>query len=152
MLGSSLVWAKKCMVRVKECKASWVCNLPFADPTTHVPKLLSCCCCSLLTTLSHLLFGLPFAHSSPYPPPVAILILVSDFWFLGLAFCLASCSLPLIPVLNVWEHEDGWARNKKKSPTKKNQQWEPIHQKYETNENTRRHNSKKKQKQTINKN
>jgi hypothetical protein len=52
----------------------------------------------------------------------------------------------------VWEHEDGWARNKKKSPAKENQQWEPIHQKYKITENTRRHNPEKKQKQTINKN
>jgi hypothetical protein len=137
----------------KECKASWVCNLPFADPTTHVPKLLSCCC-SLLTTLAHVLFGPPFAHSSPYPPPIAILILVSDFWFLGLAFYLAFCSLPLIHVLNLWEHKDGWARNTKKNPEKEIQQWEPIHQKYKTNQNTRRDNppKKRKKKQTINKN
>ncbi len=33
----------------------------------------------------------------------------------------------------------------------KNQGWEPIHQKYKANENTSRHNPKKKQKQTINK-
>jgi hypothetical protein len=38
----------------------------------------------------------------------------------------------------------------KKNPVNKNQGWEPIHQKYEANENTSRHNLKKKQKQTIN--
>jgi hypothetical protein len=41
---------------------------------------------------------------------------------------------------------------KKKNPVNKNQGWEPIHQKYKANENTNRHNPKKKQKQTINKN
>jgi hypothetical protein len=117
-----------------------------------VPKLLSCCC-SLLTTPAHVLFGPPFAHSSPYPPPIAILILVSDFWFLGLAFYLAFCSLPLIPVQNVWEHEDGCGQGiRRETREKKNQQCKPIHQKYKTNENTRRHNPKKKQKQTINNN
>jgi hypothetical protein len=40
----------------------------------------------------------------------------------------------------------------KKSPVNKNQGWESIHQKYKANENTRSHNPKKKQKQTINKN
>jgi hypothetical protein len=40
---------------------------------------------------------------------------------------------------------------KKKNPITKNQRWKPIHQKYKTNENTNRHNPKKK-KQTINKN
>jgi len=35
---------------------------------------------------------------------------------------------------------------------KKNQGWERIHQKYKANENTNRHNPKKKQKQTVNKN
>ncbi len=40
---------------------------------------------------------------------------------------------------------------KKKNPGNKNQGWEPIHQKYKANENTSRHNPKKKQKQTINK-
>jgi hypothetical protein len=34
----------------------------------------------------------------------------------------------------------------------KTQGWEPIHQKYKANENRSRHNPKKKQKQTINKN
>ncbi len=34
----------------------------------------------------------------------------------------------------------------------KNQGWERIHQKYKANENTNRHNPKKKQKQTVNKN
>ncbi len=43
-------------------------------------------------------------------------------------------------------------RVKKKNPVNKNQGWEPIHQKYKANENTSRHNPKKKQKQTINKN
>jgi hypothetical protein len=42
--------------------------------------------------------------------------------------------------------------NKKKNPLNKNQGWEPMHQKYKANENTSRHNPKKKQKQTINKN
>jgi hypothetical protein len=37
-------------------------------------------------------------------------------------------------------------------PVYKNQGREPIHQKYKANENTSKHNSKKKQKQTINKN
>jgi hypothetical protein len=37
-------------------------------------------------------------------------------------------------------------------PCNKNQGWEPLHQEYKTNENTSRHNPKKKQKQTINKN
>jgi hypothetical protein len=37
------------------------------------------------------------------------------------------------------------------NPVNKNQGWEPIHQKYKANENTSRHNPKKKQKQTINK-
>jgi hypothetical protein len=37
-------------------------------------------------------------------------------------------------------------------PCKKNQGWEPLHQEYKANENTNRHNPKKKQKQTINKN
>jgi hypothetical protein len=39
----------------------------------------------------------------------------------------------------------------KKNPANTNQRWEPIHQKYKANENTSRHNPKKKQKQTINK-
>ncbi len=37
-------------------------------------------------------------------------------------------------------------------PYKKNQGQEPIHHKYKANENTNRHNQKKRQKQTINKN
>jgi hypothetical protein len=44
---------------------------------------------------------------------------------------------------------------KKKNPIYKNQGWEPIHQKYEGNESTSRHNPHKKKqtnKQTINKN
>jgi hypothetical protein len=41
---------------------------------------------------------------------------------------------------------------KKKNLVNKNQGREPIHQKYKANENTSRHNPKKKQKQTINKN
>jgi hypothetical protein len=41
---------------------------------------------------------------------------------------------------------------KKKNPVNKNQGWEPIHQKLKANGNTSRHNPKKKQKQTINKN
>jgi len=40
----------------------------------------------------------------------------------------------------------------KKNPVNIDQTWEPIHQKYKANENTSRHNPKKKQKQTINKN
>jgi hypothetical protein len=40
----------------------------------------------------------------------------------------------------------------KKNPVNKNQGWESIHQKYKANENTSRHNPKKKQKQTMNKN
>ncbi len=39
----------------------------------------------------------------------------------------------------------------KNNPTYKNEGWEPIHQKYQANENTSRHNPKKKQNQTINK-
>ncbi len=35
---------------------------------------------------------------------------------------------------------------------KSSQGWEPIHQKYKANENTNRHNPKKKQKNTTNKN
>jgi len=42
-------------------------------------------------------------------------------------------------------------KGSKKSPVNKNQGWEPIHQKYKANENTSRHNPKKKQKQTIDK-
>jgi hypothetical protein len=34
---------------------------------------------------------------------------------------------------------------KKKSPITKNQGWKPIHQKYKANENTSKHNPKKKQ-------
>jgi hypothetical protein len=45
-----------------------------------------------------------------------------------------------------------FASSKKKNPVNKNQGWKPIHQKYKVNENTSRHNPKKKQKQTINKN
>jgi hypothetical protein len=46
-----------------------------------------------------------------------------------------------------------WIPGKKKNPVIKNQGWEPIQQKYKANEyNTSRHNQKKKQKQTINKN
>jgi hypothetical protein len=41
---------------------------------------------------------------------------------------------------------------RKKNPINKNQGWEPIQQKYKANENTSRHNLKRKQKQTINKN
>jgi len=41
---------------------------------------------------------------------------------------------------------------KNKSLVNQNQGWEPIHQKHKANENTCRHNPKKKQKQTINKN
>ncbi len=41
---------------------------------------------------------------------------------------------------------------RKKNLVNKNQGWEPIFQKYKVNENTSRHNPKKKQKQTINKN
>ncbi len=40
----------------------------------------------------------------------------------------------------------------KKNPVNKNQGWELIHQKYKAKENTSKHNSKKKQKQTINTN
>jgi len=44
-------------------------------------------------------------------------------------------------------------KKRKKNPVNKNQGWEPIHLKYKANENTSsRHNPKKKQKQTINKN
>jgi len=46
-----------------------------------------------------------------------------------------------------------WLRNiERKNFVNKNEGWEPIHQKYKANENTTRHNPKKKQKQTINKN
>ncbi len=41
---------------------------------------------------------------------------------------------------------------KEKNPGNKNQGWEPIHQKCKANENTSRHNPKKKQKKTISKN
>jgi hypothetical protein len=41
---------------------------------------------------------------------------------------------------------------KKKNPVNKDQGWEHIQQKYKANENTIRHNLKRKQKQTINKN
>ncbi len=40
----------------------------------------------------------------------------------------------------------------KKKPVNKNQGCEPIQQKYKANKKTNRHNSEKKQKQTINKN
>jgi hypothetical protein len=40
----------------------------------------------------------------------------------------------------------------KENLVNKNQRWEPINQKYKANENTSRHNLKKKQKQKINKN
>jgi hypothetical protein len=40
----------------------------------------------------------------------------------------------------------------KKNLVNKNQRGEPIHQTYKANENTSKHNPKKKQKQTINKN
>jgi hypothetical protein len=40
----------------------------------------------------------------------------------------------------------------KKNLVNKNQRWEPINQKYKANENTSRHNLKKKQKQITNKN
>ncbi len=43
-------------------------------------------------------------------------------------------------------------KSTKKNPINKNQGWEPIHQKQKANENTSRHNLKKKQNQTINKN
>jgi len=44
-------------------------------------------------------------------------------------------------------------KKERKTPVNKNQGWEPIHLKYKANENTSsRHNPKKKQKQTINKN
>jgi hypothetical protein len=39
----------------------------------------------------------------------------------------------------------------KKNPVNKNQGWEPMHPKYKANENTSKHNPKKKQKQTIDK-
>jgi hypothetical protein len=35
------------------------------------------------------------------------------------------------------------------NPVNKNQGWEPIHQKYKANENTSRHNPKKKNKQST---
>jgi hypothetical protein len=38
----------------------------------------------------------------------------------------------------------------KENLVNKNQGWEPIQQKYKANENTSRHNPKKKQKRTIN--
>jgi len=41
---------------------------------------------------------------------------------------------------------------RKKNLVNKNQGWEPILQKYKANENTSKHNPKKNQKQTINKN
>jgi hypothetical protein len=41
---------------------------------------------------------------------------------------------------------------KKKNPVNKNQGWKPIHQKHKSIEHTNTHNTKKKQKQTINKN
>jgi hypothetical protein len=44
-------------------------------------------------------------------------------------------------------------KKERKTPVNKNQGWEPIHLKYKANENTSsRHNPKKNQKQTINKN
>jgi hypothetical protein len=48
-----------------------------------------------------------------------------------------------------WSHT--YLKGSKKSPVNTNQGWEPIHQNYNANENTSRHNPKKKQKQTINK-
>jgi hypothetical protein len=43
-------------------------------------------------------------------------------------------------------------KKKKKNHEYKNQGWEPMHQTHKANENTSRHNPKKKQKQIINKN
>ncbi len=43
-------------------------------------------------------------------------------------------------------------KNRKEKHVNQNEAWEPIHQKYKANENTTKHNPKKKQKQTINKN
>jgi hypothetical protein len=58
------------------------------------------------------------------------------------------------PIPPHW-HMLGFGYNMKSSLKKnlinKNQGWEPIHQKYKANDNTSRHNPKKKQKQTINK-
>jgi hypothetical protein len=45
-----------------------------------------------------------------------------------------------------------WIPSKKKNPVIKNEGCEPIQQRYKANENTSRHNQKKKQKQTIKKN
>jgi hypothetical protein len=39
-----------------------------------------------------------------------------------------------------------WSSTKNKNPGNKNQGWKPIHQKYKANENTSRHNPKKKNK------
>ncbi len=49
-------------------------------------------------------------------------------------------------------HMSKVGQQKKKNPVNKNQGREPIHQKLKANGNTSRHNPKKKQKQTINKN
>jgi hypothetical protein len=49
-------------------------------------------------------------------------------------------------------HINNFFLKKKKNPINKNQRWELIRQKYKANENTSRHNPKKKQKQTMNKN
>jgi hypothetical protein len=45
-----------------------------------------------------------------------------------------------------------WIPSKKKNPVIKNQGWKPIQHRYKANDNTSRHNQKKKQKQTINQN
>jgi hypothetical protein len=43
-------------------------------------------------------------------------------------------------------------KKKKKNHEYKNQGWKPMHKKHKANESTSRHNPKKNQKQTINKN
>jgi hypothetical protein len=40
--------------------------------------------------------------------------------------------------------DEPFPKTKKKTPTYKNQGWEPIHKKYKANESTSRHNPKKK--------
>jgi hypothetical protein len=63
-------------------------------------------------------------------------------------FCFQFC-VTLSPHVSLHWHK---SVQKKKNPVNQNQGREPIHRKYKANENTRRHNPKTKQKQTINKN
>jgi hypothetical protein len=51
-----------------------------------------------------------------------------------------------------FDHINNFFLKEKKNPVNENQGWEPIWQKYKANENTNRHNPKKKKKQTMNKN